>query len=81
MCYSVVFQTIHSHIPEGHQCTHGCVNTQNHWHGKFIFKRIVTVTVVQNNTWILDFVFNTSVPKPHEISGSIWRNLYLFGVF
>jgi hypothetical protein len=64
-CVTVpVFQTAESHISEGPQCTHGCVNTQNHWHGKFIFKGIVTMTVVQNNTRILDFGFNTSVPKP-----------------
>jgi len=58
-----VFQTTQSHVPEAPQCTHGCVNIQNHWHGKFIFKGIVTITVVQNNTRILDFGFNASVPK------------------
>jgi len=64
-CVTVpVFQATQSQIPEAPQCTHGSVNIQNHWHGKFVFKRIVTITVLQNNTRILDFGFNASVPKP-----------------
>ena len=80
-CVTVpVFQTTQSDIPEDQQCTHGCVNTQNHWHGRFICKRIASITVVQNSTRILDFGFNTSVPKLHEISGRRWKNLDLLGI-
>ena len=35
------------------------------------------MTVVQNKTRILDFGFNTSLPKRHEIFGRRWANLHL----
>jgi hypothetical protein len=67
-------------FPEDHHRTKGCVNTQNHRHGKFIFKRIGTTAVVQNKTRILEFGFNTSVPKPHEKPRRRWKDLYLLGI-